>query len=40
VEVRWPGGMVERFVNLPVDRIHTVKEGSGEALPAETKKPD
>src|SRR5882762_1588196 len=39
-EVRWPSGMVERFVNLPGDRIHTVKEGSGEALPAETKKPD
>jgi hypothetical protein len=40
VEVRWPGGMVERFVNLPVDRIHTLKEGSGEAVPAESKKPD
>jgi len=40
VEVRWPSGMVERFVNLPVDRIHMVKEGSGEAIPAESKKPD
>ena len=40
VEVRWPSGIVERFVNLPVDRIHTVKEGSGEAVPAESKKPD
>jgi len=39
-EVRWPSGMVERFVNLPVDRIHMVKEGSGEAIPAESKKPD
>src|SRR6202049_1702733 len=40
VEVRWPSGTVERFVNLPVDRIHMVKEGSGEAVPAESKKPD
>jgi hypothetical protein len=40
VEVRWPSGMVERFVNLPVDAIHMVKEGSGEAAPAEAKKPD
>jgi hypothetical protein len=40
VEVRWPSGMVERFVNLPVDRIHMVREGSGEAVPAESKKPD
>jgi enediyne biosynthesis protein E4 len=40
VEVRWPSGTVERFVNLPVDRIHLVKEGSGEAVPAESKKPD
>jgi enediyne biosynthesis protein E4 len=40
VEVRWPSGLVERFVNLPVDAIHLVKEGSGEAVPAESKKPD
>src|SRR6267154_1898603 len=39
VEVRWPSGLVERFVNLPVDAIHMVKEGSGEAVPAESKKP-
>jgi hypothetical protein len=29
VEVRWPSGLVERFEGLVVDRIHTVKEGSG-----------
>jgi len=29
VQVRWPSGLVERFENLPVDTIHTVKEGSG-----------
>src|ERR1700680_1605376 len=40
VEVRGSSGTVERFVNLPVDRIHMVKEGSGEAVPAESKKPD
>jgi len=40
VEVRWPSGTMERFVNLPVDAIHTVKEGSGEAVPAESKKPE
>jgi hypothetical protein len=35
LEVRWPSGLVERFRNLAVDSIVTVKEGSGEAvLPA------
>ncbi|HEY6267443.1 MAG TPA: CRTAC1 family protein [Candidatus Acidoferrum sp.] len=29
VQVRWPIGLVERFENLPVDAIHTLKEGSG-----------
>jgi hypothetical protein len=38
VEVRWPSGLVERFANLPVDAIHTLKEGSGAAVPAEAKK--
>jgi hypothetical protein len=28
-QVRWPGGLVERFENLPVDAIHPLKEGSG-----------
>jgi hypothetical protein len=37
VEVRWPSGVVERFVNLPVDSIHTLKEGSG--TPTADKKP-
>jgi hypothetical protein len=31
VEVRWPSGLVERFDNLPVDRIHTLTEGTGKA---------
>jgi hypothetical protein len=29
VEVRWPSGLIERFPDLNVDRIHTLKEGSG-----------
>jgi hypothetical protein len=33
VEVRWPGGLVEKFDNLAVDKIHTLKEGSGAPVP-------
>jgi hypothetical protein len=29
VEIRWPSGLVERFENLQVDAIHTLKEGFG-----------
>jgi hypothetical protein len=29
VEVRWPNGLTERFSGLAVDRIHTLREGSG-----------
>jgi hypothetical protein len=29
LEVRWPSGLLERFENLTVDAIHTLKEGSG-----------
>ncbi len=32
VQVRWPSGLVERFENLPVDTIHTLKEASGTAV--------
>src|ERR1700704_125654 len=39
VEVRWPSGLTERFTNLSVDEIHTVKEGSGAPVVADTKKP-
>ena len=38
VEVRWPGGLTERFANLPVDQIHVLKEGSGTAVEM-SKKP-
>jgi hypothetical protein len=32
VEIRWPSGLVERFENLPMDAIHTLKEGTGVAV--------
>jgi enediyne biosynthesis protein E4 len=37
IEVHWPSGLVERFRNVPVDRIVTVKEGSGEELRTATE---
>jgi hypothetical protein len=38
VEIRWPSGLSERFTNLPVDQVHTLKEGTG-AAETESKKP-
>ena len=32
VQIRWPSGLVERFENVPVDSIQTVREGSGTAV--------
>ena len=29
IDVRWPNGLEERWDNLAVDRLHTLKEGSG-----------
>ncbi|MGB6668606.1 MAG: CRTAC1 family protein, partial [Candidatus Acidiferrum sp.] len=29
VEIRWPSGLLEKFDNFSVDKIHTIKEGSG-----------
>jgi hypothetical protein len=29
VEIRWPSGLTERFVDLALDQIHTLKEGTG-----------
>jgi hypothetical protein len=38
MQIRWPSGLVERFENLRVDSINTLKEGSGAlAGPAEKK---
>ena len=39
IQIRWPSGLVERFDNLPVDSIQTLKEGSGTAVPSEPRKP-
>jgi enediyne biosynthesis protein E4 len=32
VQIRWPSGLVERFDQLSIDAIHTVKEGSGSSV--------
>jgi hypothetical protein len=37
IEIRWPSGLDERFPNLPVDQIHTLKEGSGTSVAVEKK---
>jgi hypothetical protein len=34
VDVRWPNGLEERWENLDADRFHTLKEGTGRALPS------
>lgn len=39
VETRWPTGLVERFDNVPVDSIHTLKEGTGVSVPTTPAKP-
>jgi hypothetical protein len=38
VQVRWPSGLIERFENLPVDSIHTLREGSGTPVGSAAKK--
>jgi hypothetical protein len=38
VEIRWPSGLTERFANLPVDQVHTLKEGTGTAADPDPKK--
>jgi enediyne biosynthesis protein E4 len=38
VEVRWPSGLLEKFENLSVDSIHTLKEGAGTATNSSPKK--
>jgi enediyne biosynthesis protein E4 len=38
IEVRWPSGLVEKFDGLPVDAIHTLKEGAGSAVNAQPTK--
>jgi hypothetical protein len=31
VEIRWPSGLVERYVGLAADAIHTLREGTGKS---------
>ncbi len=33
VQIRWPSGLIERYENLAIDLIHTLKEGDGAAQP-------
>ena len=37
VRVRWPGGEIETFTGLEIDRRHRLVQGSGVAVPAATK---
>jgi hypothetical protein len=40
VEIRWLSGLSEKFEDLEVDKIHTLREGSGAKLaPAEAAAP-
>ncbi len=38
VEIRWPSGMTERFDNVGIDNIRTLKEGNGKSMEAESRK--
>jgi hypothetical protein len=38
VEVRWPSGLLERFENVGVDGVRTIKEGTGASTNSATKK--
>jgi enediyne biosynthesis protein E4 len=38
VEVRWPSGLLERFENIAVDGIRTIKEGTGTPVSSTAKK--
>jgi enediyne biosynthesis protein E4 len=38
VEVRWPSGLLEKFENVGVDAVRTLKEGTGAPVISTTKK--
>ncbi|MGC1619795.1 MAG: CRTAC1 family protein [Candidatus Acidiferrum sp.] len=40
VQIRWPSGLAENFINLAVDSIHTLKEGSGVAVKSQSQGPE
>ena len=37
IQIRWPSGLTERFENISVDAIRTLKEGSGVEVKAPAK---
>jgi hypothetical protein len=39
LQIRWPSGRTERFTDITIDKIHTLKEGTGTALTAAESKP-
>jgi hypothetical protein len=38
VEVRWPTGVLEKFDNIEVNGVRTIKEGTGSTASSESKK--
>jgi hypothetical protein len=38
IQIRWPSGLVETFDNLKVDKIHTLKEGTGAVVKPQPQK--
>jgi hypothetical protein len=38
VQVRWPSGLLEKFDNLAVDKLHILKEGAGLAVKSQPQK--
>src|SRR5262249_13080131 len=38
VQIRWPNGATEQFEKLEVDKIHTIREGTGIGVAANPKK--
>jgi hypothetical protein len=38
VEIRWPSGLVETFVDVPEDRVVTLKEGGGQKVEGRGKR--
>ncbi len=38
LEIRWPSGLFEKFGNLAVDKIHTLKEGAGSPIKPSSQK--
>jgi hypothetical protein len=37
MQIRWPSGLTERFEDVAVDKIHTIKEGTGKSAESEAR---